>query len=101
MSERTQISFEYYPPRTPAGKEKLLYETTPALNELNPAFFSVTYGAGGTTRESTSGVVSAMHDAGIDVAPHISFGGDDETIIGALLDTYRETGHMSAGRPEG
>ena len=78
MNERTQISFEYYPPRTAAGKEKLLHDTTPALNELDPAYFSVTYGAGGTTRESTLGVVSAMHDAGMDVAPHISFGGADE-----------------------
>jgi methylenetetrahydrofolate reductase (NADPH) len=91
---RTQprISFEYFPPRTEEGKRKLLQETTPALNALNPAFFSVTYGAGGTTRDSTLGVVSAMRDSGIDVAPHLSFGGDDGAAIGALVDTYAARG---------
>ena len=89
---RPRISFEYFPPKTAAGKEKLLNETTPALNALEPAFFSVTYGAGGTTRETTLGMVSTIREAGIDVAPHLSFGGDDEATIAALLDSYRERG---------
>jgi methylenetetrahydrofolate reductase (NADPH) len=89
---RPRISFEYFPPKTEAGREKLLNETTPALNALGPAFFSVTYGAGGTTRDTTLGVVSSLHTAGIDVAPHLSFGGDNESAIGDLLDTYRERG---------
>jgi methylenetetrahydrofolate reductase (NADPH) len=93
MSERKpRISFEYFPPKTAEGKKRLLDETTPALNALDPAFFSVTYGAGGTTRDSTQGVVSSIHDAGIAVAPHLSFGGDDETAIESLLDTYRRLG---------
>ena len=87
-----RISFEYFPPRTDEGKARLLEETTPALNELNPAFFSVTYGAGGTTRDTTVGVVSSIHDSGIDVAPHLSFGGDDGQAIGALVDAYVEKG---------
>ncbi|MCB1700329.1 MAG: methylenetetrahydrofolate reductase [NAD(P)H] [Pseudomonadales bacterium] len=86
--QRPRISFEYFPPRTVEGKARLLQETTPALNELNPAFFSVTYGAGGTTRDSTLGLVSTIHNDGIDVAPHLSFGGDDENAVGALIDTY-------------
>lgn len=89
---KPRISFEYFPAKTEAGKEKLLNETTPALNELNPEFFSVTYGAGGTTRDATLGVVSSMAEAGIDVAPHLSFGGDDEDAVGALLDTYKARG---------
>lgn len=89
---KPRISFEYFPPKTEAGREKLLNETTPALNELNPEFFSVTYGAGGTTRDTTLGVVSAMSEAGIDVAPHLSFGGDDENAVGDLLDTYKARG---------
>ncbi len=89
---KPRISFEYFPPKTAEGKERLLNETTPALNALEPEFFSVTYGAGGTTRDSTLGVVSSIHDAGIAVAPHLSFGGDDEAAIGGLLDTYRELG---------
>ncbi len=90
--QQPRISFEFFPPKTPEGKRKLLEETVPALNALDPAFFSVTYGAGGTTRDSTLGVVSSIREAGIDVAPHLSFGGDDENAVGDLLDTYRERG---------
>lgn len=89
-SNKPRISFEYYPPKTAEGREKLLGVTTGALNALNPAFFSVTYGAGGTTRDATCGVVSAMRGEGIDVAPHLSFGGDDEDTVAALIDTYME-----------
>tara|TARA_R110002110_G_scaffold205066_7_gene416952 strand:+ start:79296 stop:80135 length:840 start_codon:yes stop_codon:yes gene_type:complete len=89
---KPRISFEYFPPKTAEGKEKLLQQTTPALNALNPAFFSVTYGAGGTTRDSTLGIVSTIRETDIDVAPHLSFGGDDEAAIGALLDTYQSRG---------
>ena len=89
---KPRISFEYFPPKTAPGRDKLIKETTPALNALNPEFFSVTYGAGGTTRETTLGVVSTIREAGIDVAPHLSFGGDDEHAIGDLLDTYVQRG---------
>ncbi len=89
---KPQISFEYFPPKTAEGKAKLLETTTPALNELNPEFFSVTYGAGGTTRESTASVVSSIHKSGVAVAPHLSFGGDDENAIAALLEQYRSQG---------
>jgi methylenetetrahydrofolate reductase (NADPH) len=92
MARKPRISFEYFPPKTAPGRDKLINETTPALNALNPEFFSVTYGAGGTTRETTLGVVSAIREAGIDVAPHLSFGGDDEHAIGELLDTYVQRG---------
>ncbi len=91
-SKKPRISFEYFPPKSAEGREKLLEVTTPALNALGPEFFSVTYGAGGTTRETTCGVVSAMRAAGIDVAPHLSFGGDDSAAVGALIDTYVERG---------
>ena len=89
---KPKISFEYFPPKTPTGKEKLLKETTPALNALNPEFFSVTYGAGGATRGTTLGVVSSIREAGIDVAPHLSFGGDDEDTLAELLETYKARG---------
>lgn len=89
---KPRISFEYFPPKTAAGREKLLTETTPALNALNPAYFSVTYGAGGSTRDATLGVVSDIREAGIDVAPHLSFGGDDENAIGDLLENYQARG---------
>ena len=91
-SNKSKISFEYFPPRTEAGREKLIAETTPALNELAPEFFSCTYGAGGSTRNNTRGIVSSIREAGIPVAPHLSFGGDDEATIGALIDSYQEQG---------
>ena len=89
---RPNISFEYFPPKTEAGREKLLNETTPALNALGPEFFSCTYGAGGSTRDNTRGIVSAIHEAGIPVAPHLSFGGDEEAVVGELIDRYVELG---------
>jgi len=90
--QKPRISFEFFPPKTEAGMDKLLNTVNPALNELNPAFFSVTYGAGGSTRDTTLDVVSAIADKGIALAPHLSFGGDDENSVGDLLDTYRERG---------
>ncbi len=89
-SKQPTISFEYFPPKTADGRKKLLEVTTPALNALNPEFFSVTYGAGGTTRDTTCDVVSAMRAQGVDVAPHLSFGGDNGDAVGALIDTYME-----------
>ncbi|HEY7775083.1 MAG TPA: methylenetetrahydrofolate reductase [NAD(P)H] [Kineobactrum sp.] len=86
------ISFEYFPPKTAEGKAALLDKTTPALLALKPGFFSVTYGAGGSTRDSTLGVVEALCERGIDVAPHLSFGGDSADTMAALLHRYRELG---------
>lgn len=91
-NQKPRISFEFFPPKTEAGIDKLLNEVNPTLNELNPAFFSVTYGAGGSTRDTTLDVVSAICAKGIDVAPHLSFGGDDENAVGTLLNAYRERG---------
>jgi methylenetetrahydrofolate reductase (NADPH) len=91
-ARKPRISCEFFPPKTEAGTTKLLTEVTPALNALNPEFFSVTYGAGGSTRDTTLGVVSAIRAAGIDVAPHLSFGGDDENAVATLLETYKGRG---------
>jgi methylenetetrahydrofolate reductase (NADPH) len=86
------ISFEYFPPRTAEGKSKLMEQTTPALNALRPAFFSVTYGAGGSTRDRTLDLVSALVAAGFDAAPHLSFGADDYALILDLLQRYQALG---------
>ena len=94
MSTKTRISFEYFPPKTDAGKAKLIEETTPALNALDPAFFSVTYGAGGSTRDTTRDIVATIRAAGIDVAPHLSFGGDSAEAVTALLDGYLSLIHI-------
>lgn len=99
-NKKPNISFEYFPPKTEEGRRKLLQETTPALNALGPGFFSCTYGAGGSTRENTLGVVEAVHDQGITIAPHLSFGGDDEGVVGELIDHYVALGvnHLVALR---
>ena len=90
--QKQRISFEFFPPKTEAGASKLLNEVTPALNALGPEFFSVTYGAGGSTRDTTLGLVSTIKGAGIKVAPHLSFGSDDESAIAKLLETYQREG---------
>lgn len=95
MSDEEQtpirLSFEFFPPKTDNGREKLK-SVRQELNKLNPDFFSVTYGAGGSTRDNTKGIVKAMIDEGMSVAPHLSFGGDDEYSMVELLTEYKEYG---------
>ena len=92
MAGSSPISFEFFPPKTAEGRERLLEKTTPRLQKLQPDYFSVTYGAGGSTRNNTLEVVTALARGGHDVAPHLSFGTDDNAAITALLDSYRELG---------
>ncbi|QIB65523.1 methylenetetrahydrofolate reductase [NAD(P)H] [Kineobactrum salinum] len=88
----TRISFEYFPPKSDAARATLLETTTPGLQALQPEFFSVTYGAGGSTRDNTLEMVSALNQRGVSVAPHLSFGGDDGATIAGMLQHYRELG---------
>ncbi len=90
-SNDKRFSFEFFPTKTDAGREKL-EKLWVELNQLNPAFFSVTYGAGGSTRDNTFNIVKDMKQQGLDVAPHLSFGGDSEKEMSALLDSYKELG---------
>ncbi len=93
MNDDTHIrlSFEFFPPKTDVGREKLI-KTRAELNALNPDFFSVTYGAGGSTRDNTRGIVTTMKEEGLSVAPHLSFGGDDEEAMLSLLGQYKDAG---------
>ncbi len=86
-----QLSFEFFPPKTAEGKEKLI-KVRDQLNEFEPDFFSCTYGAGGSTRDNTKGIVTQFKRDGISIAPHLSFGGDDETTIVELLQEYKDAG---------
>ncbi|MEM1189176.1 MAG: methylenetetrahydrofolate reductase [NAD(P)H] [Pseudomonadota bacterium] len=92
MGSKPAISFEYFPPKTEAGRDKLLGETTDALEAVKPGYYSVTYGAGGSTRDNTRGAVLALKERGLSVAPHLSFGLDGEEVILDLLNSYREAG---------
>ena len=86
-----QISYEFFPPHTKAGRTKLV-ETAEALSVHNPAYFSVTYGAGGTTRTRTYETVVALKEHGMTTAPHLSWGDDSENTIISLIEKYRELG---------
>ena len=85
------FSIEFFPARTEAGKAKLdaVHEN---LAKLNPDFFSVTYGAGGSTRTGTQKTILRYQSLGSKMAPHLSFGGTDESEIVQLLDIYRQAG---------
>lgn len=91
MSKNIEYSFEFFPPKTDVGREKLEL-TRDRLARLAPEYFSVTYGAGGSTRDNTRDTVLAIKQSGIDVAPHLSFGADDESLVGGLLQTYKNAG---------
>ena len=66
----TEISIEFFPPTTAEGADKL-HATREKLAALKPAFFSVTYGAGGATRERTFATVKEIAAAGHEAAPHL------------------------------
>ena len=85
------ISFEFFPPRTPEGAAKLR-SVRAQLAELKPEYFSVTFGAGGSTREGTLNTVLEMHREGLSVAPHISCIGTSRDSVRALLAGYRSHG---------
>lgn len=87
----TPISFEFFPPKTDAGAEKIKV-VHQALQALNPAYFSVTYGAGGSTRERTLATIDAFNGNGAPVAPHLSCIGDSKQRIAELLDLYKSQG---------
>ena len=91
MDRRLPLSFEFFPPKSAEGLASLraVQET---LGAFAPEFYSVTYGAGGSTREPTLATVLALHGIGCPVAPHLSSGGDDTAAVLELVDRYREAG---------
>jgi len=82
-------SFEFFPPRTPEGVQKLR-ATRRQLAQLKPAFCSVTFGAGGSTREGTLATVLEFRAEGLDAAPHISCIGGSRASIREVLARYRD-----------
>ena len=82
------LSFEFFPPNTPVGAAKL-QAVVQELAALHPEFFSVTYGAGGATRDKTLATVSAIAAAGFEAAPHLSCIGSTRESIAEILATYR------------
>ena len=81
-------SFEFFPPKTIEASEKLL-ATSKIFARLNPCFFSVTFGAGGSTQERTAGtVIDIKKHTGIDVTPHLSCIGSTKDSIRTILNNY-------------
>jgi methylenetetrahydrofolate reductase (NADPH) len=88
---KPEISIEFFPPQTPEGIDKLRV-TRARLAELKPEFFSVTYGAGGSTRERTFAIVKEIAAEGFDAAPHLSCIGSTRESIREILAEYRAAG---------
>ena len=86
-----QFSFEFFPPKTPEGKQKLI-ATREQLAQLNPKYFSVTFGAGGSTQQGTIDTVLEIQQAGQSAAPHLSCIGSTRDSISEILDTYKQHG---------
>ncbi|MDB5922043.1 MAG: 5,10-methylenetetrahydrofolate reductase [Betaproteobacteria bacterium] len=93
------FSFEFFPPNTGEGAEKLA-QTAKQLAQLKPEFFSVTYGAGGSTRERTLKAVLDLCEAGHAAAPHISCIGSSRSSVRETLQEYKNHGirHLVALR---
>ena len=95
MPSQTQdsqlFSFEFFPPKTDAGVENLKI-VQQQLAELNPDFFSVTFGAGGTTRDNTFDAVVNIQKTGFSAAPHLSCVASTQQNIRDILKSYQDNG---------
>lgn len=85
------ISFEFFPPKTDEGRAKLA-KVRDKLAELDPLYFSVTYGAGGSTQEGTLNAVLDIKNSGYSAAPHLSCIGSSRTHLREMIETYKSHG---------
>jgi len=86
-----EFSCEFFPPKTEEGREKL-ERVREELLEMAPRYFSVTFGAGGSTQKGTFDTVLAIRQAGVDAAPHLSCIGSEAAAIRELLADYQANG---------
>ncbi len=91
MTNSKIFSFEFFPPQTPEGAEKLIATRT-QLAMVKPEFFSVTFGAGGSTQERTLETIRQIKAEGHNAAPHLSCVGSTRENIRAMLFTYKDMG---------
>jgi methylenetetrahydrofolate reductase (NADPH) len=91
-SDETTFSFEYFPPKSTKAAETL-YQTISDLQQYDPAFVSVTYGAGGTTRGATYELVlRLLRETNVNTIPHLTCVGHSKRDIEVLLEKYAEAG---------
>lgn len=86
------ISCEFYPPRDHDSRSRLVNNVASKLAPIKPAFFSVTYGAGGSTRDGTRQTVAHLQDSGVCAVPHLSIGQDDTEEVVRVLHDYKTLG---------
>ena len=91
MTQPKQLSFEFFPTRTPQGRKKQVI-TRKQLSQFNPAFFSCTSGAGGSTRDGTFQTIGDILSEGIAAAPHLPCIGMTVGEVEELLLKYKEMG---------
>lgn len=92
MTDQTKISFEFFPPKSKEGQETL-YHTAETLQHYAPEFFSVTFGAGGSTRSGTSDTLHYLKkNTAIDVAPHLSCIGASKEELSTIIRQYLKQG---------
>jgi len=90
---RPTISFEFFPPKTAEAEETLFARTLPRLRALGPDFISVTYGAGGSTRDKTLGIVArARRELGLEAMAHLTCVGASRAMLASVLDEARVLG---------
>ncbi|KFL27416.1 5,10-methylenetetrahydrofolate reductase [Devosia sp. 17-2-E-8] len=92
MESKLQVSFEFFPPKTDVMEERF-WDSIEKLAPLAPRFVSVTYGAGGTTRERTLRMVSQIKkQTGVDAAAHLTCVGASRDEVDAVVRGYKEAG---------
>jgi methylenetetrahydrofolate reductase (NADPH) len=89
--KQDDISIEFYPPKTPEGAEKLR-AARKRLALLQPKYFSVTFGAGGSTQQGTLETVLDIQREGHEAAPHLSCIGSSRESLRAIIETYKSAG---------
>lgn len=92
MDDAKIFSCEFFPPQTEAGMEKLLIVRNELDENMHPAFYSVTFGAGGTNRDRTLDAVDRLREDNASVAPHISCIGSTRDQLKELIERYIDRG---------
>ncbi|TXI13775.1 MAG: methylenetetrahydrofolate reductase [NAD(P)H] [Polynucleobacter sp.] len=87
-----ELSVEFFPSKTAEGATKLRAVREQLALALKPTFFSVTFGAGGSTQDGTFSAVKEIHEAGQQAAPHLSCVGSSKEKISELLKQYKDLG---------
>jgi methylenetetrahydrofolate reductase (NADPH) len=92
-ANRPAVSFEFFPPKTDEGDRNLLEKTIPALLQTRPDYCSVTYGAGGSTRDKTLMIVDRIQrEHGLTALAHLTCVNHTRAEVGALLEKIRALG---------